>query len=209
LLRHNYAKKRWWWVLKDEDIIRKILKGDYELYSEIIDRYSNKVYSTAYSYTHNQEEAKDLVQEILIKVYNSLKSFKAESKFSTWLYRISVNSCIDWTRRKKSKAIMTAWSFEDVNILDSIASDAEGPEEMVLKQEHKEAVRNTVSNLPEIYKTVLILYYFEELQVQEICNILDCPRKTIETRLYRAKNILKAMLKQELLGGELYELQNI
>lgn len=195
--------------MKDEDIIRLILKGDNELYAEIIDRYSSKVYSTAYSYTHNHEEARDLVQEILIKVYNSLKSFKAESKFSTWLYRISVNSCIDWSRRQKSKAITTAWSLEDVNILDSIASDTEGPEEIVLKQEHKEAVRNTVSNLPELYKTVLILYYFEELQVQEICNILDCPRKTIETRLYRAKNILKSMLKQELLGGELYELQNL
>jgi len=75
--------------------------------------------------------------------------------------------------------------------------------------EHKEAVINTVACLPEIYKTVLILYYFEELQIQEISNILDCPKKTIETRLYRAKGILKSMLKQELSGGELYELQNL
>jgi RNA polymerase sigma-70 factor (ECF subfamily) len=195
--------------LTDEYIIQLILKGDCELYSELIDRYSGKVYSTAYSYTQNQEDARDLVQEVLIKVYNSLKGFKAEARFSTWLYRIAVNSCIDWSRKKKSKVIMTASSLEDTNILDYIASDTEGPEELVLRQEHKEAVRNTVCNLPEIYKTVLILYYFEELQVQEICNILDSPRKTIETRLYRAKKVLKSMLEQELLGGELYELQNL
>jgi RNA polymerase sigma-70 factor (ECF subfamily) len=194
--------------LKDEDIIPLIIKGDIELYAEIIDRYSGKVYSTAYSYTHSQEESRDLVQEILIKTYNNLSSFKKDARFSTWLYRIAVNSCIDWSRKKKSKAIMTAISFEETNILEIITTDTEGPEELFLQQENKEAVRNAVDDLPEIYKTVLILYYFEELQVQEICNILDIPRKTIETRLYRAKKILKSILRQEILGGELYELQN-
>lgn len=103
---------------------------------------------------------------------------------------------------------MTAMSFEDTNILEMIISDTEGPEKLLLQQENNEAVRNAVGDLPEIYKTVLILYYFEELQVQEICNILDIPRKTIETRLYRAKKILKSILRLKLLGGELYELQN-
>jgi RNA polymerase sigma-70 factor (ECF subfamily) len=194
--------------LKDEDIIRLIIKGDVELYAEIIDRYSGKVYSTAYSYTHSQEESRDLVQEILIKTYNNLKNFKEDARFSTWLYRIAVNSCIDWSRKKKSKAIMTAISFEETNILEIITTDSEGPEELFLQQENKEAVRNAVGDLPEIYKTVLILYYFEEFQVQEICNILDMPRKTIETRLYRAKKILKSILRQKMIGGELYELQN-
>lgn len=194
--------------MKDEEIIRLIIKGDIELYAEIIDRYSGKVYSTAYSYTHSQEESRDLVQEILIKIYNNLSSFKEDARFSTWLYRIAVNSCIDWSRKKKSKAIMTAISFEETNILEIITTDSEGPEELLLKQENKEAVRNAVGDLPEIYKTVLVLYYFEELQVQEICNILDTPRKTIETRLYRAKKILKSILTQKIMGGELYELQN-
>lgn len=195
--------------MKDEDIISLVLKGKDDLFAELIDRYSGKIYSTAFSYTHNPEEARDLVQEIFIKVYNSLQNFKAESKFSTWLYRIAVNTCIDWTRKKKSKAIMTALSIEDMNILDCMTSDTEGPEEIILRQEYNDVIRNSVSSLPEIYKTVLILYYFEELQVQEICNILDCPRKTIETRLYRAKKVLKSVLKQEITGGEQYELQNL
>jgi RNA polymerase sigma-70 factor (ECF subfamily) len=138
-----------------------------------------------------------------------LHSFKAEAKFSTWLFRIAVNSCIDWSRKCKSKKLIPAWSMDDDNVLDNITTKSDGPEDALLKQEHKELIRTTVANLPEIYKTVLILYYFEELQVQEICTILDSPRKTIETRLYRGKKVLKALLEQELSGGELYELQNI
>ena len=195
--------------MKDEDIIRLILKGDSQLYSILIDRYSSKVMSTAYSYTHNQEEARDLVQEILIKAYHSLRSFKLDAKFSTWLYRIAVNSCIDWTRKKKTKASMLALSIEECNILESLTDADDNPEEALLRQENKDAVRNAVDSLPEIYKTVLILYYFEELQVQEISNILDCPKKTIETRLFRARGILKNVLKRDLTGGGLYELQNI
>lgn len=197
--------------MQDEEMIELILKGDSELYAELIDRYGSRLYSISYSYTHNQEEAKDLVQEIFIKIYNNLFSFKSKAKFSTWLYRITVNTCIDWTRSKKTKqnSVMTVWGDEDSSILDNIGIEDDGPEKIMLMREHQEAVRNAVSSLPEIYKTALILYYFEDLQVQEICKILDCPRKTVETRLYRAKSMLKALLSKDLSGGGLYELQNI
>lgn len=195
--------------MKDEDIIRLILKGDDELYSIIIDRYSGKLFSTAYSYTHNHEEARDLVQDILIKVYQNLFKFKVDSKFSTWLYRVAVNSCIDWNRKNKSRIIKIALNYEENDILDSIIDENAGPEQAVVSQEHKEAIMNIVSDMPEIYKTVLILYYFEELQIQEISNVIDCPKKTVETRLYRARGILKTMLNQKSSGGELYELQRV
>lgn len=195
--------------MRDEEIIRLIQKGDSQLYGTLIDRYSSKVYSTAYSYTHNHEEARDLVQEILIKAFNSLATFKLEAKFSTWLYRIAVNSCIDWSRKRKNKTNILTLNFEEGNILDTIPDEGENPEESLLREENKEAVRAAVDNLPEIYKTALILYYFEELQVQEISSILDCPKKTVETRLYRARSMLKDQLKRELSGGERYELQNL
>ncbi|MGB7606098.1 MAG: sigma-70 family RNA polymerase sigma factor [Lutisporaceae bacterium] len=195
--------------MKDEDIIRLVLKGEDEQYSIIIDRYSGKLFSTAYSYTHNHEEARDLVQDILIKVYQNLHKFNIYSKFSTWLYRVAVNSCIDWSRKNNSRTIKIALNYEGNDVLDSIVDENAGPEQVVMKQEHKEFVMNIVSGMPEIYKTVLILYYFEELQIQEISNIIDCPKKTVETRLYRARGILKAMLNQKKSGGELYELQRI
>jgi len=195
--------------LKDEDIIRLILKGEDELYSILIDRYSGKIFSTAYSYTHNHEETRDLVQDILIKVYQNLAKFKVDSKFSTWLYRVAVNSCIDWNRKNNSRTIKIAWNFEENDILNSIVDENAGPEQVVMNQEHREFIMNIVSDMPEIYKTVLILYYFEELKIQEISYVIDCPKKTVETRLYRAKGILKTLLKQKSSGGELYELQSI
>lgn len=195
--------------MKDEEIITLILQGKSELYSILIDRYSGKIFSTAYSYTHDHEEARDLVQEILIKVYNNLAKFKADSKFSTWLYRVAVNSCIDWNRKNNSRILKASFSSEDNDIFDTIMDEGDGPEQAALNNEHKELIRSVVKQMPEIYKTVLILYYFEDLKIQEISNVLDCPKKTVETRLYRAKGILKAQLKQELSGGELYELQTI
>ncbi len=195
--------------MKDEDIIRLILKGEDELYSILIDRYSGKIFSTAYSYTHNHEETRDLVQDILIKVYQNLAKFKVDSKFSTWLYRVAVNSCIDWNRKNNSRTIKIAWNFEENDILNSIVDENAGPEQVVMNQEHREFIMNIVSDMPEIYKTVLILYYFEELKIQEISYVIDCPKKTVETRLYRAKGILKTLLKQKNSGGELYELQSI
>ncbi len=195
--------------MKDEDIIRLILKGEDELYSILIDRYSGKIFSTAYSYTHNHEETRDLVQDILIKVYQNLAKFKVDSKFSTWLYRVAVNSCIDWNRKNNSRTIKIAWNFEENDILNSIVDENAGPEQVVMNQEDREFIMNIVSDMPEIYKTVLILYYFEELKIQEISYVIDCPKKTVETRLYRAKGILKTLLKQKNSGGELYELQSI
>lgn len=194
--------------MKDEDIISLILKGERELFSTLIDRYSGKVFSTAYSYTHNHEEAKDLVQDIFIKVYNNLGKFKVDARFSTWLYRIAVNSCIDWNR-KNSRLIKMAWNSEENDVFDTITDESPGPEQELLTQEHKELIRTIVREMPELYKTVLILYYFEELQVQEISTVLDCPKKTVETRLYRARGILKGRLKQEISGGEQYELQDV
>lgn len=195
--------------MKDEDIIRLILKGEDELYSILIDRYSGKIFSTAYSYTHNHEETRDLVQDILIKVYQNLAKFKVDSKFSTWLYRVAVNSCIDWNRKNNSRTIKIAWNFEENDILNSIVDENAVTEQVVMNQEHREFIMNIVSDMPEIYKTVLILYYFEELKIQEISYVIDCPKKTVETRLYRAKGILKTLLKQKNSGGELYELQSI
>ena len=108
--------------MKDEELIELIINGNTELYAELIERYKNKVYSTAYSYTRDYEEAKDLTQEIFIKVYNNLSGFQNKAQFSTYLYRVAVNRCIDWTRRKRPKtiSILTCQDDENVDIYDFI-----------------------------------------------------------------------------------------
>jgi len=182
--------------LRDEEIVDLILKGETELYAEIISRYQNKVYSTAYSYTRDHEEAKDLTQEIFIKLYNNLGSFKNKAQFSTYLFRIAVNKCIDWTRKKRAKtiSILSCQNEEEADIYDFIADYQSNPEEIFLRHENSDIIRTEIDKLPEIYKTVMIMFYFQDFSPQEIADILKIPRKTIDTRLFRGRNLIKKRL---------------
>jgi RNA polymerase sigma-70 factor (ECF subfamily) len=195
--------------LRDEELVSYIIKGKTELFSVIIDRYQSKVFSTACNYTHDQEEARDLTQEIFIKLYNNLQGYKNKASFSTWLYRIAVNRCIDWTRKKKLQTVsaISDSSDEEIDIYDTIADSGGGPEEALIKQENKVYIRKIVEDLPEIYKTAIILYYFEDFSPQEISDIIGVPKRTVETRLYRGKNLLKLSLEELVCGGEKNVLQ--
>jgi RNA polymerase sigma-70 factor, ECF subfamily len=195
--------------LKDEELVSYIVKGKTELFSVIIDRYQSKVFSTVYSYTHDHEEARDVTQEIFIKLYNNLQGYKNKASFSTWLYRIAVNRCIDWTRKKRLQTVSTIYdnSDDEIDIYDTISDSGGGPEDVIIKQENKAYIRKVVEDLPEIYKTVIILYYFEDFNPQEISDITDVPKRTIETRLYRGKNLLKLRLEELICGGEKHVLQ--
>ena len=194
--------------MRDEEIVLHILNGKTALYSDIISRYQNKVFSTAYGYTHNHEEAKDLTQEIFIKLYNNLNKFKEQARFSTWLYRIAVNHCIDWTRKNKKNIAMSFWADgENSDILDSICEEGNNPEEILIKKEYSSQIRSALERLPEIYKTVMILYFMDDMNTSEISDILETPKKTVETRLYRAKGMIKGILSESILGGECNELR--
>ncbi|HOS70364.1 MAG TPA: sigma-70 family RNA polymerase sigma factor [Bacillota bacterium] len=190
--------------MRDEEVVSYIVKGKTELFSVIIDRYQSKVFSTAFHYTHDHEEARDLTQEIFIKLYNNLQKYKGKASFSTWLYRIAVNRCIDWARKKKPQTVsaISDGGEEELDIYDTIADSGGGPEEDLIKQENAVYLRKLVESLPEIYKTVIILYYFEDFSPQEISEIVGVPKRTIETRLFRGKNLLKLRTEELICGGE-------
>ncbi|MFA7573714.1 MAG: sigma-70 family RNA polymerase sigma factor [Lutispora sp.] len=196
--------------MRDEELIELIINGKTELFSELINRYQNKVYSTAYSYTRDYEEAKDLTQEIFIKIYNNLTGFQNKSQFSTYLYRVAVNRCIDWTRKKRPKtiSILLCQDDEKADIYDFVADYESNPEEILLRRENSDLIRQEVNKLPEIYSTVMIMYYFQDFSPQEISDILKVPRKTIDTRLFRARNLIKKKLTRKLgFGGGIVVMQ--
>ena len=194
--------------LKDEEIIVLILKGKEQLYSELVLRYQNRLFSTIYHYTRDYEDAKDLAQEIFIKVYNNLHKYNNKASFSTWFYRIAVNSCIDWTRKRRLVTVSTFETDEneEIHILEHISDDTPSPEDVLLKEEYKTTIKNIVMDLPEIYKTVVILYYYEDFSPREISDILNIPKKTIDSRLYRARDILKSRITNMEYGGGAFEL---
>jgi len=180
-------------------LIQGILKGNGELYAEIIERYQAKLYQTAFYYTRNVEEANDLTQEIFIKVYNKLAGFKRGSAFSTWLYRIAVNHCLDWCRQKKVE-------HDEDNVLGKLPDRQGGPEDVFLRREKEVEIQEAVRGLPEIYSTVLILYYFQDYSPQQIADILNISKRTVETRLFRGRKMLKERIDNRLSGGEVHEL---
>lgn len=185
--------------MQDDELIRSILQGNGEQYDDIVERYQTGLYRTAYYYSQNIEDARDLTQEIFIKAYNCLAGFNQGSTFSTWLYRIAVNHCIDWCRKKKPL-------FVEATCLNSLSNEERSPEDLLLQQELTSEVQVAVASLPEIYSTVLILYYFEDFSPQQIAEIVEAPKRTVETRLFRARKMLRDKLHSASSGGEGYDM---
>lgn len=149
----------------------------------------------AFHYTRDHGTAEDLAQEIFLKAYKNLHRFNGKSKISTWLYRIGVNTCIDWNRKQKN---MVYIADQDLPPLQ----DEMSTESKVIAAEDNQQLHDVVASLPEIYRVVIMLYHFQNLSYKEISIVLDLPEKTIETRLYRARRKIKEQLLQSKYGGE-------
>ena len=189
-------------ICKDNELIRSILNGNGELYDDIVERYQTGLYRTAFYYTQNVEDARDITQEILIKAYNNLAGFKQGSAFSTWLYRIAVNHCLDWCRKKKP----ILETSKESTCVDNLRDEKGSPEDLFLQHEIASEVHTAIGSLPTIYSTVLILYYFEDFSPQQIADITETPKRTVETRLFRGRKLLKDRLHPLLSGGECHDM---
>ncbi|MFZ7103795.1 MAG: RNA polymerase sigma factor [Peptococcaceae bacterium] len=183
----------------DLELIQKINSGNRECYGELVDRYKRQIFNLACKFTHDYSQAQDLSQEVFVHCFLQLGSFKENAKFSTWLYRLAVNKCIDWQRKNKREP-------QFVELIDIVEHRDDGsPEEIYLKKERELWLKNTVLSLPEKYKIVLLLYIKQDLTYGEIGEILNLPVKTVETRIYRAKKLIKKKLnpEQEVVNNEL------
>lgn len=171
----------------DELLVENILKGNQQQFKELIMRYQSRVYAVALKVANNQKDAEDISQEVFLQLYRSLSSFNGDSSFSTWIYRITMNKALDFKR--KNEKIKEKES--DHNLSTIPESTILSPEEALIKNLDKELIHSYLIELPEAYSDVLKLYYFEELTYGEIALKLNVAVKTVESRLYRAKRIIK------------------
>jgi RNA polymerase sigma factor (sigma-70 family) len=173
--------------LTDEQWIDQIRQGDDEAYRSLIERHKHYIYTLVYRMVEHRETAEDLTQEIFIKLYRSLDHFRGDSKFTTWLYRLTVNVVTDYRRSQKRKPHET--------IVDKLkgwfGKREEEPEEVALQKEEQRVVQQLLSELPDKYRLIIYLYHYKQLSYQEISEATQLPLKTIETRLYRGKALLK------------------
>ncbi|MCK9216763.1 MAG: sigma-70 family RNA polymerase sigma factor [Firmicutes bacterium] len=190
-------------------LIMKSKKGDIDAFEELIKNYEKKAYNIAYRIMNNEEDAKDMTQEALIKIYKSIKNFRQESTFSTWIYRIVTNVCLDELRkRKKSETIPLEINTEGEKgtMRFEIGADEETPEDLYEQVELRQVIFNMINSLKEDYRTVIILRDMQGFSYEEISIILGCSLGTIKSRINRARNALKDKLR---LGLELYDKKSV
>lgn len=172
-------------------LIKGAKNGEQYCFEQLILTYEKQVYNIAFQYLKNQESAKDVSQEIFIKVYKSINKFNEKSKFSTWLYRITVNTCLDHIR--KNKHIVTEVSYQ-IDENRDINSDNLNPEAEILNKEKKEILYNSINQLKKEYKTFIILRDIQGFSYKEISNITQTSIGTVKSSLSRAREKLKTML---------------
>lgn len=179
----------------DNYYIEKVLDGQTNYFSYIVERYQDIVFSIALKVLKNREDAEEMAQESFVKAYKSLHTFQGKAKFSTWLYRITYNTCISETRKKKQHFI----SADDVQISDEA-------EEMNLDgipaENREKVVKAALEQLPEDEYTLILLYYFEDQPVGEISKVTGLTESNAKVKLHRARKklytILSDMLKEDL-----------
>lgn len=184
----------------DQYYIDRIMEGDSQAFAPLVDRYKNLVYTLALRMVKNTEEAEEAAQDTFVKVFRSLEKFKGESKFSTWIYRIAYNTCLD--RIKKHKSVPLVVAIDDYgtrqlrsteNVLDTLDDE-----------ERYRALQECLQQLPGEDAFLLTLYYFEEQSLEEIAKVIGIKANNVKIKLFRCRKklgeILRAKLEPEIIS---------
>ena len=171
----------------DEEAITRVLDGDPDAYAILVRRYRSRVFRLGLSFFRDEEDAADFSQEVFIKAYSALGSYRGQARFSTWLLRIAYNSAINAKKRRRESEQL------DVESLPG----APGVEEEHAREETAAAVREAIAALPQRQAVCLELYFYYDLKYAEIAEITGYPVNTIKSHVFRAKRLLR-----ERLGGE-------
>lgn len=180
--------------LKERELIRKAKQGDMAAFEELLLRHEKIVYNLAFRMMNHSEDAKDISQEVFLKAYRSLANFDERSAFSTWLYRITHNTCIDEMRKRKGKqnySLEAELENEEGSMQRQIADEGDTPEESMLRSEQKSEILQALDTLSEEHKAAIILRDVKGLSYDEIAEILEVSLGTVKSRISRARNQLK------------------
>ena len=180
--------------LTDEEIVKRVQSGDAERFGILVERYEPRLHRYAKKILLDGDEADDAVQEALIKAYTNIQSFDAARKFSSWVYRITHNECMNEIKRKKGKVTIALPDF-DV-LLPHLVADETSTDEVDRKQVRRE-LDGLLEKLDPKYREPLVLYYFEELDYQEIADVLQIPVSTVGVRLRRGREALGRVMQKD------------
>lgn len=186
--------------MDENKLVNKAVKGDNSAFEALMEKHMGIIYNIALRMTANQDDAEDMTQEIMIKIFRSLGSFKGNSKFSTWIYRVAVNTCLDELKKKKNKkhlSLDAEISGDDGENQIEIKDDSPSPEKLAEQNELRDMVAAAVKLLSDEHRAVIVLRDIRGMSYSEIAGILGCSDGTVKSRISRARAQLKMILEKE------------
>lgn len=181
----------------DQEIVAQFRSGDRDAFAKLVQKYQSRVLTLATRILDNRSEAEDVAQDIFVKVFQSLHEFRGASRFSTWLYRITVNHCLNYIRRR-TRQQQTLVAAEPEEWMQE--SPTSNPHRTLEQKERWALVQAKLQVLSPEYRTILLLRDFEGLSYEEIADVLQLESGTVKSRLHRARTELKALLEPYLAG---------
>lgn len=178
----------------EAELIQQSCAGNMDAFEQLILQYERRVYTIAYKYMGNHEDASDMAQEAIIKAYQSIGSFRGDAAFGTWLGKITANQCLDELRKRKKQqttSLEDTLELEEGSVKKEIESPAATPEEHAIRQETVSYMQMLIGELKEEYRAVVILRELEGYSYEEIADILSCSLGTVKSRISRARLYLK------------------
>jgi RNA polymerase sigma-70 factor (ECF subfamily) len=180
----------------DQALVERAQRGDKQAFGLLVQRYQYKVQSLISRYVRNQGDVADVAQEAFIKAYRALPTFRGESAFFTWLYRIAVNSAKNYLVSQGRRPPGSDLQVDEAEYVDGGESlhDMASPENMLLSDEIRQVVFNTIEGLPEELRMAITLRELDGLSYEEIAEVMDCPVGTVRSRIFRAREVIDRQL---------------
>ena len=184
---------------RDLDLVDAALGGNQRAYTQLMSAYRENIYFMMFKMVNNRDDAEDLTIEAIGKAFKRLEQYRPDFAFSTWLFKIASNNCIDFLRKKKKATLVSldqGYSNEDGDEMTiDIEEDNLNPEQAFMKEQRKEEMHKIVDQLKPKYKQLVELRYFEEMSYEEIADELNLPLGTVKAQLFRARELMFEILK--------------
>jgi RNA polymerase sigma factor (sigma-70 family) len=180
-------------------LVLRAKDGDQKAYAELMQRYKDSIYFMALKMVNNKDDAMDLTVETFGRAFENIEKYKPDFAFSTWLFRIATNNCIDFIRKKRLNVIsLQSLTEEDIDDKQlHILSDNLNPEETSIKKQEREKLKNIIDHLPQRYRTLIILKYYDEKSYEEIAQQLDLSLGTVKAQLFRARDLMSKVMNRK------------
>jgi RNA polymerase sigma-70 factor (ECF subfamily) len=191
--------------MEEKELVERLKKGDDLAYREVIRRYGRKMFGLIFSMTKKRDETEEIMQEVFLKVIKHIKDFREDSLFSTWLFRITVNTALSYMKKKKRKreSLISELKRDEEERIDFEDKEEKGTDETLETEERRKIVQTAIESLPQSYRIAIILKDIEGMPLTEVAKILKLSEGGTKVRLHRARLMLKKKLQPLVEKGKL------